>query len=177
MNFNKLMTITLGLAAISSTQALAHSTLVTREAAAESYFVAQVQIPHGCDGKDTNAVSVKMPEGFILAKPMPKAGWTLEIIKGDYQKTYENHGTEVKSGPVEIIWKDGSLPDDFYDVFTMQGKVTGIEAGTALPFIVTQTCGDEKLEWNEIAKDGEDPHALKHPAPLLMVTEPAHHHH
>ncbi len=161
---------------LAASNAFAHASLVAREAPAENYYVAQMQIPHGCDGQATNAVSIKLPEGFISAKPMPKAGWTLEIVKGDYQKTYDNHG-EVKSGPIEIIWKDGDLPNDFYDVFTIMGKISGVEPGTALPFIVTQTCADGKVEWNEIAKEGVDAHSLKHPAPLLNIVEGGHQHH
>lgn len=150
--------------------AQAHASFANEPAAPESYVAAVLQIPHGCDGKATNEVQVKLPEGFVFAKPMPKPGWELEIIKGDYQKTYDNHGKSVKSGAVEIRWKGGDLPDDNYDTFTINGKVSGIEPGAALAFSTTQLCGtDGKVVWDEVAAPGVDPHSLKHPAPLLQV--------
>ena len=71
-----------------------------------------VTIPHGCDGAATDTVSIKLPEGFVNAKPMAKAGWQIAITKGDYSKAYDNHGTPVTSGALEITWSGGPLPDD-----------------------------------------------------------------
>ncbi|SCW58583.1 hypothetical protein SAMN02927900_02957 [Rhizobium mongolense subsp. loessense] len=151
------------------TAAQAHVTFLDPEAPQEKTFLLTLQVPHGCDGKPTNEVQVKLPEGFVFAKPQPKAGWELEVIKGDYQKTYDNHGTKVKSGPVEIRWKGGKLSDDFYDTFVIQGKVSGVDAGTSLTFPVKQLCGDAAEAWDQVAIDGGDPHKLKSPAPLLKV--------
>ena len=36
----------------------------------------------------TTAIRVRIPEGVIDVKPMPKPGWTLNIVKGKYAKTY-----------------------------------------------------------------------------------------
>lgn len=159
-------------AAISSTSAFAHTSFVNGTAEQESTIVAALQVPHGCDGGlATTEVHVVLPEGFIAAKPQPKPGWELEIIKGDYQKSYKNHGQDVKSGPLEIRWKGGNLSDDFYDTFNFQGKVSGVEAGTALPFKVKQICGDKgTANWDQIAKDGQDPHSLDNPAPVIHIT-------
>ncbi|WP_455873185.1 copper chaperone PCu(A)C [Rhizobium yanglingense] len=157
--------------AVAFTAARAHVTFLDPEAPQEKTFLATLQVPHGCDGKPTNEVQVKLPEGFVFAKPQPKAGWELEVIKGDYQKTYDNHGTKVKSGAVEIRWKGGNLSDDFYDTFVIQGKVSGVDAGTSLAFPVKQLCGDAAEAWDQLATDGGDPHRLKSPAPLLKVVE------
>lgn len=165
---------TTAVAALVAGSAHAHASFANAPAAPESYVAAVLQVPHGCDGKATNEVQVKLPEGFVFAKPMPKPGWELEIIKGDYQKTYDNHGTAVKSGAVEIRWKGGDLPDDYYDTFTINGKVSGVEAGGALAFVTTQLCGtDGKVAWDEVAAPGVDPHSLKHPAPLLKLAAAA----
>ena len=169
-NFNRtafcgILATALGLAA----QASAHVSFANGPVEQESYVVAVLQIPHGCGGKPTNEVRVKLPEGFISAKPQPKAGWDLEVIKGDYQKVYDDHG-EVKSGAVEIRWKNGNLSDDFYDTFVIRGKVSGIEAGASLPFETTQLCGADGVErWNEVVAEGADPHSLKSPAPVLKI--------
>ncbi|NKK64394.1 copper chaperone PCu(A)C [Rhizobium leguminosarum] len=164
---------TLGLAALLSATAIAgaeaHVTFLDREATQDSTILATLQVPHGCDGNATTEVRVKLPEGFVFAKPQPKAGWELEVIKGDYQKTYDNHGDKVKTGAIEVRWKNGNLSDDFYDTFVIQGKVSGVEAGSSLAFPVTQMCGDMVEAWDQVAKEGGDAHGMKSPAPLLKV--------
>ncbi|MGO6967490.1 DUF1775 domain-containing protein [Rhizobium leguminosarum] len=171
--FGKTFGKSFGLAALLSVTALAsaeaHVTFLDREAKQESTILAALQVPHGCDGKATTEVRVKLPEGFVFAKPQPKAGWELEVIKGDYQKTYDNHGDKVKTGAIEVRWKNGNLSDDFYDTFVIQGKVSGVEAGTSLAFPVTQMCGDTVAAWDQVAKEGGDAHGMKSPAPLLKV--------
>lgn len=176
MKTTRIITCTLFAASVSSVQAFAHTSFVDASAEQESTVVAALQVPHGCEGGlATTEVQVKLPEGFISAKPQPKAGWELEIIKGDYQKAYKNHGQEIKGGPVEIRWKGGNLPDEFYDTFVVQGKISGIEAGQDLPFKVTQLCGDKgKVSWDEVAAAGVDPHSLKNPAPAIRVTAKTH---
>ncbi|MDC9808835.1 MULTISPECIES: copper chaperone PCu(A)C [Rhizobium] len=164
---------TFGLAVLISATAFAgaeaHVTFLDKQATQDSTILATLQLPHGCDGKATTEVRVKLPEGFVFAKPQPKAGWELEVIKGDYLRTYDNHGDKVKTGAVEIRWKNGNLSDDFYDTFVIQGKVSGVEAGTSLAFPVTQMCGDTVQAWDQVAKEGGDAHGLKSPAPLLKV--------
>ena len=85
---------TFALAALLSAAAFAgaeaHVTFLDKEAKLDSTILATLQVPHGCDGKATTEVRVKLPEGFVFAKPQPKAGWELEVIKGDYQKTYDD---------------------------------------------------------------------------------------
>ncbi|API51608.1 hypothetical protein BMW22_08220 [Rhizobium leguminosarum] len=171
--FGKTFGKSFGLAALLSVTAYAsaeaHVTFLDREAKQESTILATLQVPHGCDGKATTEVRVKLPEGFVFAKPQPKAGWELEVIKGDYQKTYDNHGDKVKTGAIEVRWKNGNLSDDFYDTFVIQGKVSGVDAGTSLAFPVTQMCGDTVQTWDQVVKEGGAAHGMKSPAPLLKV--------
>lgn len=167
--FGKTFALGALLSATAFASAEAHVTFLNKEATQDSTILATLQLPHGCDGKATTEVRVKLPEGFVFAKPQPKAGWELEVIKGDYQKSYDNHGDKVKSGAVEIRWKNGNLSDDFYDTFVIQGKVSGVEAGTSLAFPVTQMCGDTVEAWDQVAKEGGDAHGMKSPAPLLKV--------
>jgi len=151
--------------------AYAHASFETDKVASESNFKAVLQIPHGCDGNATTEVQVKLPEGFVFAKPQPKAGWEIEIIKGDYQKSYDNHGKTVTSGPLEIRWKNGNLSDDYYDTFVIKGKISSFDKETQIAFPVTQLCGaTDKVVWDEIAAEGQDAHSLDHPAPTITVT-------
>jgi uncharacterized protein YcnI/copper(I)-binding protein len=166
------------LTAASIATAFAHASLEKGEASNGSYK-AVMRIPHGCGEQATNAVTIELPEGFIQAKPMPKAGWEVAVEKGDYAKTYMNHGKEVKSGVKAVTWKGGNLPTDFYDEFVISGMLADVDAGSSLAFPTVQTCMDGTVSWTELAKDGQDPHALEHPVPLLKIAAsdaPAHDH-
>src|SRR5690606_11590740 len=91
--------------------AFAHVTLQVSEAAIGSSYRAVLQVPHGCGEEATNVVRVQIPEGFFNVKPMPKAGWTLETVVGPYEGSYDNHGTQMTEGVVEIVWSGGDLPN------------------------------------------------------------------
>ena len=157
----------LALTAASVVTALAHAGLEKSEAPAGSYK-AVVSVPHGCDGQATHTVRIDLPEGFIGAKPMPKAGWQLAIEKGDYAKPYKLHGREISSGAKAITWSGGDLADDNYDEFVVSGTLAG-EPGTALPFIVKQLCADGQVVWDQIAEAGQNPHSLERPAPVVTI--------
>jgi hypothetical protein len=72
--------------------ALAHVTLETREAPAGSTYKAVLRVPHGCEGAATTAIRVRIPEGVIAVKPMPKPGWELATTEGRYAQAYELFG-------------------------------------------------------------------------------------
>lgn len=150
--------------------AFAHATLTPAEGTNGATVKVAIAIPHGCDGAPTDTVTVRLPEGFVSAKPMVKAGWTVEIVKGDYQKSYEVHGKPVTSGALQVTWAGGAVPDDQFDEFVIQGSLQGFDAETSLPFAVTQKCGTALVVWDQIAAPGENAHALEHPAPTLAVT-------
>ncbi len=170
MNRIHLSLLAAGFSLAGTSAAFSHASFENEKAVSERGFKAILQIPHGCDGKPTTEVQIKLPEGFVFAKPQPKAGWTLEIIKGDYQKTYDNHGEAVKSGPLEIRWKGGELPDEYYDTFVISGRISGFDKETELAFPVTQLCGtDGKVIWDQIPAAGESAHDLKNPAPTIKV--------
>ncbi|MEI2299861.1 copper chaperone PCu(A)C [Ensifer sp. MJa1] len=171
MTKTRIASLSLGLTLAASGIAHAHATFEKDTAPVETTFKAVLQVPHGCDGKPTTEVQVKLPEGFVFAKPQPKPGWELEVIKGDYQKTYDNHGKKVSSGPVEIRWKGGNLSDDYYDTFVVRGKLSGFDKETVLAFPTTQLCGtDGKVVWDQVAAEGQNAHDLKSPAPTVTVT-------
>jgi uncharacterized protein YcnI/copper(I)-binding protein len=156
------------LTAISIIAAHAHASLEKGEAAPGSYK-AVVKIPHGCDGQATHTVRLQIPEGYIGVKPMPKPGWAIATVKGDYARKYDLHGEEVASGVTEVTWSGGDLPDDFFDEFTVSGTLAGVEEGQTLFFKTTQLCADGEVAWTEEPAEGQDPHSLEHPAPALKI--------
>src|SRR5262245_59617970 len=84
--------------------ALAHVALESQQAPVASTYKAVLRVPHGCEGAATLKLRVRIPEGVIAVKPMPKAGWTVETVKGKYARTYDNFGTPVSEGVQEIVW-------------------------------------------------------------------------
>lgn len=145
----------------------AHASLEKSETAAGSYK-AVLKIPHGCDGQATNTVIMAIPDGYIDVKPMQKPGWTITTKKADYAKTYSLHGKDISAGVVEVTWSGGDLPDDFFDEFIVSGSIAAAE-GDVLHFPAVQKCANGEVAWNEIAAEGQDPHSLEHPAPVLKV--------
>ncbi len=157
--------------AIGTGAAFAHVTLETQTAAVGSTYKAVLCIPHGCEGKPTTAIRVKIPEGFIAVKPMPKPGWKLETVKGGYAKAYTLWGETVKEGATEVDWSGGSLPDEFYDEFVFRGTLASdLPAGETLFFPVVQECEGAVDRWIEIPAAGQSEDAPEMPAPGLKLT-------
>jgi len=152
-----------------STPALAHVAMDPPQAAPNTTYRGALRIPHGCDGQPTLKVRVRIPEGVIDAKPMPKAGWTLETTKAPYARTYQLHGNPVSEGVTEIVWT-GSLDDGHYDEFVFQARITdAFRGGATVYFPVVQTCAGGSEEWTQIPDAGQNPHDLKAPAPGVKL--------
>lgn len=150
--------------------AQAHITLETQAAPVAASYKAVFRVPHGCDGSATTGIRVRIPEGVIAAKPMPKPGWTLETVKAKYAKSYEYYGTPVTEGVTEIAWSGGSLPDAFYDEFVMRVYLTGdLKPGSMLYFPVVQQCETGVERWIEIPAEGKGADDYETPAPGLKL--------
>ena len=150
--------------------AFAHVTLETREAKAGSGYKAVLKVPHGCEGSATLKVRAQIPEGVIAVKPMMKPGWQIETVKGSYERAYPYyHGQHLSDGVKEIVWSGGKLPDDYYDEFVFASFLAGDLPEGPLYFPVTQECEKGEARWTDIPAQGQDAHALKAPAPALVI--------
>lgn len=155
-----------------ATPAFAHITLEIGEAALGSTYKAVFRLPHGCSGAATTAIRLRLPDGFIGAKPMPKAGWTLDITVGDYATPHTSGSSTVTSGATEISWSGGNLPDNQYDEFVVRGTIASdLKAGDTLNFPLIQSCGDAEEAWIEIQQEGQP--EPDYPAPGLKLTDAA----
>lgn len=155
--------------------ALAHATFETGDVAQDSSAKFVLRVPHGCGEEATLTVRIRIPEGVIAVKPMPKAGWTLQTVKVAYANTYELWGSKVTEGVKEIVWTGGELPTDWYDEFVFQGRVTdSLAVGTTVFFPAVQECRTGAERWIEIPAAGQDPDALESPAPGVKVVEKPH---
>lgn len=151
----------------------AHVTLEKGEAPVGSTYKAVFRVPHGCEGKPTNTVRVKIPEGMIAVKPQPKPGWTLEKVRGPYANSYDYYGTPTGEGVKEIVWSGGNLADDEYDEFVLRGYFAAdLKAGETIYFAVVQECPDGAVErWIEIPAAGQTSDDLELPAPGVKLLE------
>jgi uncharacterized protein YcnI len=139
----------------------AHITLENQQAPVGASYKAVLRVPHGCEGSATVAVRVRVPDGFIEVKPMPKPGWKLDVVRGKYQKPMSVRGTKVTEGVTEVNWSGGNLPDAYYDEFLLTGYI-GDEAqpGQTMYFRVVQECEKGINRWIEIpAGEGGAPAA------------------
>ncbi len=149
--------------------AFAHITLAAGETRPGTYYKAVFQVPHGCDGAATQSIRIQIPEGVIGVKPMPKPGWTLNVTRGAYARSYQSHDKAVSEGPKEVVWSGGSLSDDNYDEFVFTSFITDFPAGQVIAFPTVQRCAKGEVRWDQIASAGENPHSLKSPAPTLRI--------
>ena len=151
----------------------AHATLAVTEAAPGGGYRGVVRVGHGCDGSPTTRLTVRVPDGVLAVKPMPKPGWTLETRRGAYARPQMLWGKPVTEGVTEVTWT-GRLDDAHYDEFVFASQLSGaLATGTTLYFPVVQECERGAANWVEIPKDGEDPHALKGPAPGVRLVAQA----
>lgn len=155
-----------------SAPSLAHVTLEIGEARIGGSYKAVLRIPHGCGTQATNTVHVRIPEGFFNVKPMPKPGWELETVTAPYAMSYDNHGTDLTEGVVEIIWSGGNLPNEWYDEFVFRGSFAdSLEEGT-FHFPTIQECADGEEAWI----DTNDEPGASYPAPsVTLVRDPSGH--
>jgi uncharacterized protein YcnI len=154
--------------------AAAHVGLERTEAPVGAGYKAVFKVPHGCEGSATTEVTIDIPEGIIAVKPMPKAGWTIELVKKPYARTYAfYHGAKLSEGVTQVIWRGGPLPDAYYDEFVLSTFIARELKPGPIYFPVTQKCETGEMAWREIPAEGQDPHDLEHPAPrLTLVARP-----
>ena len=104
------------------TTTLAHVALENSQAPVGSQYKAVLQVLHGCDGSATTTIRVRIPDGLVAVRPMPKAGWKLDVVTGKYAKPHSLGRAQVNEGVTEVAWSGGNLPDTFYDEFVFIAK-------------------------------------------------------
>jgi uncharacterized protein YcnI len=155
--------------ALSGATASAHVTLETRAAPIGAPYKAVFKVGHGCNGSATMKLRIRVPEGVIAVKPMPKPGWDVQTISGKYDKAHKFfHGTALSEGVKEVVWT-GKLEDRFYDEFVLSTFLSdALPAGETLYFPVVQECEQGVHRWIEIPKPGSA-HDLPEPAPGVLL--------
>jgi uncharacterized protein YcnI len=161
-----------------ATAVFSHVVLDEPAALAGRSYKAVFKVGHGCEGSPTTAIRVTLPAGFTGAKPMPKAGWRLDIKTAKLAVPYDNHGKRVTEDVSEITWtaasKDSWLPEAYYDEFVLRGGLPGkggekASDSGAMWFKVLQTCDKGSIDWSDVPATGTSAKGLKAPAALLEI--------
>lgn len=163
-----LMSVSLFLAVPSA--ALAHVTIERTEAAVGGPFKVVFRVPHGCGTSPTTKLRVRIPQGVIGVKPMPKPGWQLDVINAAFGKSYRMfHDANATEGAHEVAWS-GRLPNEYYDEFVLSVYLTDeLIPGSMLYFPVVQECESGVHRWIEIPEDGKSPSDYPEPAPGIKL--------
>src|SRR6185369_8367503 len=117
-----------GVATLALTAA-AHPSLEYQTAPAGSSYKASFRIGHGCEGSPTRQIAVDIPAGVRGARPMPKAGWTLEVLREKLAQPYTSHGRTMTEDVVRVAWtaktKEDMLPSAHFDEFVLVAQAPG----------------------------------------------------
>lgn len=155
--------------------AAAHVTVNPGEAEAGSYAKLTFRVPNESAEASTTSVSIALPTDhpFPNISFMPVPGWTaaLTTVPLDPPVT-EGHFTLDKATD-SITWtaEDGGgiAPGQFMEFAISVGPVPEVKS---LVMPATQTYSDGTVvTWGDVAAEGEDPHSVDHPAPVLTITE------
>ena len=142
------------LAALVAVPASAHVTLETQQAVAGTYYKAVLRVGHGCDGSPMIRMRVRVPDGAVAVKPMPKPGWEVATVKGKLAQPYDDgHGNKITEGITEIVWSGGKLLDEHYDEFAFRMRLPATPNVTAYVPVV-QECEKGVHRWIEIPAAG-----------------------
>lgn len=141
--------------------ASAHVGVSPDEIVAGDHGVLTFSFSHGCENSPTTALRITMPDGLASVAPTMDGDWTIDVERGD-------------DGLVSAVTFTAlsPVPTDLRGAVSMS---VGLDEDTpdTLAFPVVQQCVDGATEWTQLAEDGEDPHSLDSPAPVVTVTEAA----
>jgi uncharacterized protein YcnI len=145
--------------------AAAHISLENQQAPANSIDRAVFRVPHGCGEAATTRITVRLPEGFIQARPMPKPGWTLRVTyRGEAPS---GHGAIADAA--EIVREGGSLPNAHYDEFVIRMRLPD-RRGELVYIPVIQDCeGGASTGWVQIPEAGRRASDYPHIAPAIRL--------
>ena len=148
----------LALAVATPLAASAHVHVDPGTASAGSTETLGFSFSHGCDGSPTTALAIDIPAGVGNATPVVQGGWTIQ------------RDTGADGVPTRIVFTaDTPIDDHLKATVSMDVLFDESAAGNSVAFPVTQTCVTGETAWTQVAAEGEDPHDLDAPAPVVEV--------
>ncbi|KZM34646.1 YcnI family copper-binding membrane protein [Oerskovia enterophila] len=159
------------LLALGASGASAHVSVDPDTTTAGSYALLTFGVPHGCGESATTKVSIQIPEPITSVTPTVNPGWDVEKVMVTLATPIDDgHGGQLTERVGEIVYTARSpLPDGYRDALVLSTKLPDT-VGETLVFPTVQTCQEGESAWVQVAAEGEDPHDLDLPAPVLTVT-------
>jgi uncharacterized protein YcnI len=149
--------------------ARAHTVADPAEGVAGTYLRTAFRVTHGCKGSPTVSVTIRMPQGVIAAKPMPKPGWTIEIATRPLDPPVDSgHGFKLRQAVTEVTWSGGRLDNAEFDEFVLSLRLPDLP-GETLYFPVLQKCEKGVNDWSGIPASGQKWSDLPEPAPFVVL--------
>ena len=149
----------------------AHVVLQYQVANAGSSYKATFKVGHGCGTSAIKQIVVTVPPGVQSAKPIPKAGWVLDITREKLAQPITDHGRTVTETVSRITWTAKTpgdyLQNDWFDEFALQAKLPS-NAGT-MYWPISQICEEGRVDWTQIPQAGQKLSDLKTPAAVLEL--------
>lgn len=173
---------TLGLAAtamfIAVGTASAHVGFTADNTAAGGWAMLQFTVPHGCEGKGTTKIEIKLPEeyNFPYVTPFEANGWAASKTMRKLDKPMKaEHGDVAEVTDTIVYTRTGAaLPDKIGSAMLVSLQWPADAAGTTLHLPIAQSCeGGASTLWNQIPAKGENHDSLESPAPFIMITKAA----
>jgi uncharacterized protein YcnI len=157
-----------------ATGASAHVGVNPDKTAANSYALLTFGIPHGCEESGTTKVAITLPAELNDAQPTVNPNWTVEKVTEELAEPKKlADGSSITKRTSQIVYTAKAPLDHLLrDALVLSVKLPDA-AGSTLYFPTLQTCETGQTDWSEIAKDGQDPHSLKAPAPSITITAAA----
>ncbi|HEX6947799.1 MAG TPA: YcnI family protein [Acidimicrobiia bacterium] len=146
----------------------AHVGLEPEEVPAGTGITLSFRIGHGCEGRPTTEVSIRVPAGVSGVQPFAKPGWDLAVEEGTLPEPITDGDEPVTEGVTRVTWSGGSLEDGHADLFQIRATLH-VEPGETVYFPVVQRCGDLEHAWIGIPSSGESADDLEEPAPSVVV--------
>lgn len=146
-----------GIALAAPLAAGAHVGLTPEEAPRGASTLLTFAFTHGCEGAPTDGLRFSLPDGLSSVSPTADPNWDITIERGE-------------NGLVSTVVYTAltPIPDELRGAVSMAVRIAQ-DAPDALVFPVVQTCADGTAAWTEVAAEGQDPHDLASPAPVLLV--------
>ncbi|HKU36433.1 MAG TPA: YcnI family protein [Paenarthrobacter sp.] len=151
--------------------ASAHVGATPDKTAANSYALVTFSIPHGCDTSPTTKVAITLPQELTDAQPTVNPNWTVEKVTETLAEPKKlDDGTSITKRTSQIVYTAKTpLDPHLRDALVLSVKLPDA-AGKTIYFPTLQTCEQGQTDWSEIAKDGQNEHDLKSPAPSVAIT-------
>ncbi|MEO8282395.1 MAG: YcnI family protein [Pseudarthrobacter sp.] len=155
-----------------ATGASAHVGVTPDKTAANSYALLTFGIPHGCEESGTTKVAITLPAELNDAQPTVNPNWNVEKVTEQLAEPKKlADGSSITKRTSQIVYTaKAPLPHELRDALVLSVKLPDA-AGSTLYFPTLQSCETGQTDWSEIAKDGQDPHSLKAPAPSITISE------